>query len=198
MYSCPTNSCSWQTSAATIGLCSSCTNVTSMVNSTCKMDVPPNYETLCNYTTPRGLQLRTRLWEGEAEAGYQTRISTDARMERNQSLVTFASVTMSDTITTGGAAASTDVTECLIDWCARVYRNASVNGRRFSVSVEEYPLLYSGLWKNFSIIGPEQPEFITLQAQTDFPADLNSTFTFQRVNAESLTDFLVRASRSGT
>lgn len=196
MYSCPTNSCSWQTSAATIGLCSSCTNVTSATNKNCSNFVPPLGETMCNYTTPRGLRLATRYWAGDAQAGYQTRICTDARAEGNQSLVTFASLTMTDTITTGFVT-YTDVSECTIDWCARVYRNASTTGRQFLASVDQYPLLYSGSWKNSSILGPVQPEFITLQAEPRFPAGLNSTFTVQRTNANSLAEFLVRALRSG-
>lgn len=134
-------------------------------------------------------------WAGEAEAGYQTRIATDARVETNHSLFSFASLTMTDTLPTDGVP-HTEVTECRIDWCAKVYRNASLSGRQFSAFVEEYPLLYAGFWKDNSIIGPVQPEFSILKANSDLPAGLNLTFTVQRKNAKSLADFVVRALRS--
>lgn len=96
-----------------------------------------------------------------------------------------------------GGTPQIEITECMIDWCAKVYSNATVSGRQFSAAVEDHPLLYSGLWKDLSIIGPVQPEFSLLQANPDFPAGLNLTFTVQRMNAKSLATFLVDALRSG-
>lgn len=99
-------------------------------------------------------------------------------------------------MTTGGTPLI-EITECMIDWCAKIYYDANVSGRQFSASVREYLLLYSGLWKEFSIIGPVQPEFSLPRANRDLPAGLNLTFTVQRTNAKSLATFLVNALRSG-
>jgi len=103
---------------------------------------------------------------------------------------------MTDTLATDRIA-QTEVTECTIDWCAKVYRNASLRDRQFSAYVEEYPLLYSGFWKDNSVIGPVQPEFSLLKANSSISAGLNLTFAVQRMNAKSLANFVVRALRSG-
>lgn len=128
--------------------------------------------------------------------GIQTRISTDAIFEGNQSLITFATLTMTEALRSQRHPV-TEITECRLDWCAKVYQNSGVKDRTFLTSVDNYPLVHIGHWKNNSFLGPLPPTFTVLQADSRFPAGLNSTFTTQERNVRSLAEFLVLALRSG-
>lgn len=179
-----------------MGVCSTCVNVTSTTNSTCGRGSFSD-EKVCNYTTPYGIMLQTKIWSGSAERSYQTRIATDGRTGANETLATFASLTWPNAVDVyPSPTPSIEISECTLSWCAKVYRDASVNGRTFQATVDSYDLAYSGEWVNTSFVAPNQPKFAVLQAKKSYPASLNSTFTVQQANTRSLGDFVVRALRS--
>jgi hypothetical protein len=188
---CPANSslCSWN-DTSTLGICSACTNVTLATNSSCTPDQTAG--TTCNYTTPSGFTLQGYLFETSEEERWATRINTTARRgsETSSTLVDFATLTQNWT-------SLSNITECSLSWCAKVYRNATTQNSLFSVDIDQYPLEYLGYYPVEVDTGIDVA-YNGLKTGDGFPSSMNGTFTIQSGNSDSLSKFLVTLLNAGT
>jgi hypothetical protein len=149
---------------------------------------------VCNYTTPSNftLQSHTLDWapsNSSLQEIFLTRINTTAQTTYNYSteIISFATLLLDWN-------KSLDIHECSLSWCAKVFRNATAQGSLFSVHVDEYPLQLGGYW--FEPVG--EAEYLTYEAQADFPTSFNSTFTIQSTNAYALSSFLISVLDTGS
>lgn len=189
----PSNaSCEWKT-AATLGVCSSCTNVTAQTEKKCPEDQTHlNLDTglVCNYTTPSNFFLQTRHLAGP-QVQFITRIATTARSiglptSNDSGIVGFATLVQ-------GWNVPLDIHECSLSWCAKVFLDATAEGSRFSVQVDDYPLDLTGVWQGSTDVG-----YSVYVAGPGYPSSLNSTFTIQVWNEQALSNFLVSVLDTGS
>jgi len=145
---------------------------------------------VCNYTTPSNFFLQTHSMSSIQEQ-VKTRITTTARSaglpaSNDSGIVSFATLVQ-------GWYVPLDIHECSLSWCAKVFLNAIAEGSRFSVHVDDYPLNLTGTWQ-----GQIGSGYSVYEAQSDFPATLNSTFTIQYYNDQALSNFLVSVLDTGS
>lgn len=177
-YTCLTNSnCTWD-DTVTLGVCSLCTNVTSATSVSCANSNHVVYT--CNYTTPGGFSLQTNTEDTSEIQQYTTRLDTTTKTNHSAEtdLIRFA------TVVEGLDDTTPSITECTLSWCAKVYRDVSVQGSSLFAQIDEYPLSFTG----HSI--ENKSYYDVFEANSGFPTSLNATFTIQVANMESLSTFL--------
>jgi hypothetical protein len=188
VWTCPSNSsCVWAT-AATLGVCSSCTNVTAETEKYCPK-VQSYSPKVCDYTTPSNFTLQSISFSASADSNYMTRINTTARTTTTTDkggIMSFATLLLDPS-------GSMDVHECSLSWCAKTFSDVTAQGSSFSVHVDYYPLNAKSNW-----IGPFGNPFVIYEAPSGFPTSLNSTFTVQVTNAMALSNFLVSVLNTGS
>lgn len=188
VWTCPSNSsCAWKP-AATLGVCSFCTNVTAETERDCSQE--KSYSgTVCNYTTPSNFTLQSISFGLSTAANYMTRLNTTVRtttvVDKGE-IISFATLLLD-------WSGSLDIHECSLFWCAKVFSDATAQGPSFSVHADEYPLVAKGEW-----LGPVDNPYLIYEAQSGFPATLNSTFTIEHTNAEVLSNFLLSVLNTGS
>jgi hypothetical protein len=204
IWTCPPNSsCVWETSA-TLGVCSSCTNVTAETEVNCPDEDSLSYMAeavdassgiVCNYTTPSNFTLQSHDFNMDPDMRFLTRMNTTTTWtsQTNQTtsndsaeIIGFATLLLDQD-------QSFDIHECSLSWCAKVFRDATAQGSLFSVHLDDYPLNYEGYW-----LGPVQQAYGVYEAQSGFPTSLNSTFTVQGSNAQDLSEFLANVLATGS
>lgn len=146
-FTCPTADCKWD-DFSSLAVTSTCQNVTSSSKIICDSGAG---ETICNYTVPSGLMIRTRSWQSSGGGGYTYFNSTamkplsydygprDSRRELVNS--TLARMAMADVSTGWRSQKTPDIVECSMRLCARITRNMTVsNGTLYPGDFEDIEL----------------------------------------------------------
>ncbi|KAI0848145.1 hypothetical protein F5Y00DRAFT_262777 [Daldinia vernicosa] len=137
-FRCPTGTCVWP-EFTTLAVTSHCKNATSGTKITCK-DGLPSAGRSCDYMTPNGFIIQTSSHESSG-GGYQPSFNSTARETSSvdecysdglhgSTIVTFATANLLERTMD-----NPEITECYIEWSARIYRNLSVENGTMSLGV---------------------------------------------------------------
>ncbi|KAH7066808.1 hypothetical protein BKA63DRAFT_128162 [Paraphoma chrysanthemicola] len=147
-FTCMTANCTWPT-FYTIGICSSCTNVTEKVNATCSRGGYGGGQS-CNYTFPSRFNLSSSRWTSSGDRRVTTLKSIaragDTGDSRNRTdwLVDTGIIRISNSISdtsTFGTYEQPEAFECRLSWCAKRYSSVNVsNGSISTPDVHSWPL----------------------------------------------------------
>lgn len=136
-FTCQTANCTWPTFYS-LGMCSSCTNVTSAVNGLCEHS---GASQSCNFTLPSGTELFAD-YRQSSGGGYRTTFNSSAVVvdtgystNITNTLVDIAMIKMAYNYDEKiGTVMRPDATQCSLVWCAKSYRNTTVSNGILSVS----------------------------------------------------------------
>jgi hypothetical protein len=138
-FSCTTANCTWPP-FYTLGICSSCANVTDQTNTTC---TPGKRVRSCNYTLPSGLRLSNSHYYNTSRA-YEPTVDATARTgEFDLNSITAwlvnAGIVRFYKETPGWP--RTESFECGLSWCAKRYSAVNVTAGNISTpDIRSYPL----------------------------------------------------------
>lgn len=189
-FNCQTGNCTWPTFYS-LGICSTCTNVTDQVTSSCVSS--PGRES-CTYTMPSGFILTGGFSESSGGGSWTTLNATASPNETGYSvnitntLVDIAIIKIDQSNVTVGSLKEPEALECSFTWCAKAYHDVAVsNGRVDTSHISEFPLqsppsVYSG-WN-----GLEYNPFTVANNTVGF--DGNHTFTVNFNDHTTIADFL--------
>ncbi|KAH7081066.1 hypothetical protein FB567DRAFT_595379 [Paraphoma chrysanthemicola] len=194
-FTCMTANCTWPT-FYTIGICSSCTNVTEKVNATCS---PNSYGggQSCNYTLPSRFKLSSTYWSSSGSQRMTTLKSIaregDTGNSRNRTdwLVDTGIIRISNSNsrsdnTTFGTYEHPEAFECRLSWCAKRYSSVNVsNGPISTPDVHSWPLTTPN--KVINVYGREMFPFEVAASDFDGP---NRTFTINANDHTTLAGWL--------
>lgn len=204
VFNCPSDCCTWL-QTATLGFCASCSNVTSASAKNCSY-IGAAFSR-CNYTTPTGQLLNVVIQASGMQKSY-TRLASTARQSEwdpatdqpvgDATLLKFASAVYPDARVVGELK-DPDITECTIDWCAKVYGNATAFNGSFSFQKEDdYLLTPARGWRgDFEGSQHGTTPYAILTGAGDFPQSLNGTFTINKLSANELAEFLASVLNAG-
>lgn len=184
-FTCPTSSCKWET-AASLGFCSSCRDVTSMTTSSCRNEtkavgdngVFPGHTTMskeiCTFEPPDSpdLQLNLTTFDGMVQSvleAFNSSVQTGVFGNIANELFTGEITVLNYTALFAPNISQwrePQVHQCELTWCTWVWDSAESRGDRFSSSnIQHFPLINTG--SDYTKI---------LTATGNFPQNLNATF----------------------
>jgi hypothetical protein len=134
-FNCTTANCTWPT-FFTIGICSSCTNVTGQTNAKCDR---PGKSVGCNYTLPSGLELRSRHSKSSG-GGFETTLNATTKPPGNLTdrLVDFGIIRIP---LSNGEYTDPEAFDCSLSWCAKRYSKVGVSdGKMVTPQIRSWPL----------------------------------------------------------
>jgi len=137
-FTCTTANCTWPTFYS-LGICSSCTNVTHNANATCVPSSSGSGQT-CDYTLPSGLETSSSHGMGSG-VGDVTLLNATARarMDITDRLVEIGAVRMPNWPLYADGIPG--VFDCRLSWCAKRYSNVVVsNGKIATPDIRSWPL----------------------------------------------------------
>lgn len=147
-FDCETSNCTWPT-FYTLGVCSSCTDVTSLVNVSCERDAGSK---TCNYRLPKGSELRASS-RSSSGGGYQPSLESTGTSYSNTGLNGTSSLAYlgivkivnggyggyGDESLNSGTMENPAAFECAFKWCAKAYHNVSASkGIIDTTNIEEF------------------------------------------------------------
>ena len=182
-YTCPTGNCTfWE--FGSLGICSSCQDVTSTTLSHCSRS---GQETRCTYDTPSGFTLgSSNITDKPSGEKTYVDLMTVANDTNPIYLAAFMLPKTGDWQPT--------ISECSLKWCGKVYQNTNVtNGTLFAnatgeVSVSGITSTASGITTDDGPPGAALPTYPTLTAPPGFPND--TTFTLHSFGVLATQQFL--------
>lgn len=189
-WSCTTGKCTWPT-YCTLGICSSCYNVTDGVNSSC---VRSPGSLRCHYTFSSGFELFASS-SSSSGGGHRTTFNSTTILGETgfgtnitNTLVRIAMIKMNyDYDKEIGTIMRPDAMECDIAWCAKAYRNTIVTDGQWSTSnVSEYELQSPFAMYNWN--GREYNPFNVVKNDSEFNG--NRTFTVNGNDHNTMSSYL--------
>lgn len=188
-FTCTTANCTWP-SFYTVGVCSSCTNVTDQMETTCTKN-PSHGGQRCNHTLPSGFKLASG-YSSSSGGTHSVRLNATAEAGSTgfNTNITDWLVLAGIIRNENGAGNYTrpEAFECGLSWCAKRYSAVNVSsGEIETPDIKSWPLqspdkFYTedGVWLN---------PFTVLDNASDFDGP-NRTFTVNANDHNTLSDWL--------
>jgi hypothetical protein len=142
-FSCTTANCTWPT-FYTVGVCSSCTNVTNQVKSNCTQGGRGGGGGGCNYTLPAGHKLSSSWWSSSG-GGHQTFLNATAKAGDTGFNINITDWLVNTGIVrfnpSGRNYTYPEAFECSLSWCAKRYSAVKVTkGEIDTPDIRSWPL----------------------------------------------------------
>jgi hypothetical protein len=178
-FNCMTNNCTWPT-FYTVGVCSSCTNVTGQTNATCSK---PGRSVSCNYTLPSGIDLQSQRWSSSGGGGVTTlNATTKPTGNFTDRLVDFGIIRI------GSNYDDPEAFDCSLSWCAKRYSRVEVsNGKIATPEIRSWPLGVPE--ERYTRDGTWMSPFNIPEDEKDFDGP-NRTFTINSNDHKTLSGWL--------
>ncbi|KEQ71957.1 hypothetical protein M436DRAFT_73700 [Aureobasidium namibiae CBS 147.97] len=170
-FECETAECTWPASA-TLGICSSCVDVTDISKGSCEGDAK---SLDCLFDVPGFGELGGTAQPGGPMPLINT-TTIDGVYDVTPSFYNFSTLVVAN---------STDwtakLTACELSWCAWTYANASSHGTALDLGApQQYPLVFTGTWDKTNATSNLDDTQSICVATGNYPAALNNTFTISQ------------------
>lgn len=170
-FDCPTSSCTWPASS-TLGVCSSCRDITAASNGSCIGD---GRSLDCEYVTPQGFRLGGNVEPGGPMPLINT-TTMDGVYDAMPSFYNFSTLVVAESTNW-----TAKLTQCELSWCAWAYDNATSRGTDIELyNPRQFPLHFDGTWDKTNRTSNLVDTQSVCTAICDYPAELNSTFTISK------------------
>ncbi|KAL2074543.1 hypothetical protein VTL71DRAFT_8321 [Oculimacula yallundae] len=190
-FDCETSNCTWPT-FYTLGVCSSCTDVTSLANVSCEHDAGRK---TCIYKLPKYFELWASSWSSSGGGGQTSINSTGTnyadRLDGTSPLAYIGLVKISkgglgDELLTSGTLENPTAFECAFKWCVKAYHNVSASkGIIDTANVEEFDLSFAS-----QILHVDGKDYRTLTLFGTAPDVREKNFTINNNDHETMSEFL--------
>lgn len=193
-FGCASGNCNWP-QFQSLGVCSSCTNVTANTNQSCyAMQPEAGGFYVCAYTTPSGLttNLSTSATSLESENTFAMDAVAGSAKEPAV-LLKFAAINMTNTSASNLNSnlyqnpGWWEATECVLSWCAKTYRNTSVVNGTLNLEPSSAIQLTPANVQSSNNAGIR--EFVVPQNETSFSG--NRSFHLNLTSSGYLVDYLL-------
>jgi hypothetical protein len=180
-FNCRTAKCTWDEAHMSLGVATTCLNVTDTVTPLCESDNALGRN--CRYTTPGGITFNTTRYHGSARfVSSVLKVVSRGQSQSNSTEIAKIAVWRSTKPNTDISIGN--ITECSFSWVAHIYDAVSVLENKFKIGTKSVVSLESQ--PGLKQVGPQM--FVYFKAAQGSTLDVN--FTVNVANLITAQDYL--------
>lgn len=170
-FECETAECTWPASA-TLGICSSCFDVTDISKGSCEGD---SKSLDCLFDVPGFGELEGTVQPGGPMPLINT-TTIDGVYDATPSFYNLSTLVVAESTNW-----TAKLTSCELSWCAWTYTNATSKGTTLDLGPsQQYPLNFTGTWDKTNTTSNLDDTQSVCTVLGDYPTALNKTFTISQ------------------